>query len=272
MEILQYWGLEGEAVTLIHQSEHNSTWDVGGRYVLQKGPARYELANLLRLQGIPVAVYVKTAEGGYTSPCGEFCLMEKLSGKHIPFAGAAEIVRELGRGLARLHLSFSAVSGELDCHDNDFLAEWNGWIKEGLSCVPKDLVAWTEDKLFSLYGKLPRCPIHRDVHSKNVLFENGKISGWLDFDLNRVDVRVFDLAYILAGVFIEEIDLSAYQALLDGYNEISPLSQEETDAIPVLVIAIELLFVTYWGDKNLAGRDNALALAEQIFSRFKEGF
>jgi len=181
---------------------------------------------------------------------------------------------ELGRGLAKLHLALSNIESELQCNDNDFYAEWENYIKPGLIGVSDEIIAQTEVKISALYEKLPRCPIHRDVHSQNVLFHNGKISGWLDFELNRRDARIFDIAYLLAGLLAGRTEdvgklgiwKTIYRNLLEGYNEITCLMENEISALPDLMIAIELLFVTYWaGEGNDSGRDEANKLAEWLF-------
>jgi Ser/Thr protein kinase RdoA (MazF antagonist) len=275
--ILKFWGLSNEVVTLLHAGEDNSTWSVGDKYILQHKPnsAQHsiQLANLLMENGIPAAVYVKTISGDWTTPDGTHCLMEKVEGLHVDFYESPELIRELGRGLALLHAAFLKLEPRLHCKDNNFIGEWNSWIKPGLSGVSDSLVQRTEEQLFGLYEKLPRCPIHRDVHAQNVLFNNGKISGWLDFDLNRKDARIFDLAYLLAGLLVGKIDnppmieiwRTLYRDVLAGYNEISALTAAEIEALPVLMVAIELLFVTFWSSKgNTKGRAEALALAEWI--------
>jgi len=277
--ILQHWNVSGEPVTLIYKSAHNSTWNIGDKYILKNNPnaeqlsRNIHLANLLAAQNIPAVTYIKTINGEWTAPDKTYCLMEKIKGEHIDFYASPEIIRELGRGLARLHTALSEIEPELQCHDNNFLVEWRDYIKPGLVGVSDSLAEQTENRLFSLYGKLPRGPIHRDVHSQNVLFCDGKITGWLDFDLNRKDVRVFDLAYLLAGLLVGRIDDSQkikewkniYRELLTGYDEVNTLTADERKALPILMIAIELLFVTYFGSMGKdEERDKANALAEWL--------
>ena len=62
------------------------------------------------------------------------------------------------------------------------LDDWHSWIKPKLAAVNDEVVEQTEVRLNDLYKQLPRQLVHRDVHSQNVLLDNGVISGWLDFD------------------------------------------------------------------------------------------
>jgi Ser/Thr protein kinase RdoA (MazF antagonist) len=261
-DILKFWGISGENVR--HTS--NSSWNVGGKFVLQFVPSmqhqlrKIRLANLLIEAGIPAAVYVKTAQGELTTPDGAYTLMEMLAGEHINFYDSPDLMHELGRGLAQLHIALSKLEPQLQCSDNDFYAEWKNYIKPGLVGVSAEIINHTEAKLATTYEKLPRCPIHRDVHAQNVLFLGNKISGWLDFELSRKDARIFDLAYLLAGLLVGHTKNPANQATwkhlyrnaIRGYNEVSPLTPEETTTLPHLMIAIELLFVTYWNTANNA--------------------
>ena len=68
-------------------------------------------------------------------------------------------------------------------------------------------------------------------------------------------MRVFlTLRIFLRGLLAGKVDCKVaidtwttiYQNLLDGYNEVCLLTTGEVKALPYSMIAIELLFVTYW--------------------------
>ena len=265
----------------IHPSADQTVWSVGGKYILKHNPKAeqlersVELTNLLATQGIPLAAYIKTTNGDWLTPCRAYCLMEKLPGKHVDFYDDPQVIYEMGRALARLHAAFVKIEPQLQYKDRDFLVNWRNYIKPGLSGESAEIAEQIEPNLFKLYEKLPRQPIHRDAHAQNVLFKDGKISGWLDFDLNCRDARIFDLAYLLTGLLVGKInDLSAiaawralYRDLLAGYNEISKLSDEEIGALPILMIGIELLFVTFWGKNNNEDQqEKAAMLAKWLYN------
>jgi len=281
--ILSLWGISGKTVEHIYTSAHNSSWDVGGRFILQrqlspdieKLSRNILLSNLLAKENIPIIVYIKTTQGEWTSPDGAYTLTERLKGKHLDFYTSPDLMFEMGRGLAQLHVAFSRLEDELQCREHNFITEWENYIKPGLFGVSNVIIKQTEDEISAVYEKLPRCLIHRDVHAQNVLFDNGKISGWLDFDLNRKDARIFDIAYLLAGLLVgctedsTKLDIwkAIYKNLLVSYNEVSPLTEDEISILPDLMSAIELLFVTYWNSMgNDSERDKANKLAEWLFN------
>ena len=281
--ILQHWNLSGTSAV---QSDigHKSTWDIDGKYVLKCNANASELsrsikiAALLASEGIPVAAYITTTAKTLTTPDGTHCLMTKLPGSHIDFYARPDLADELGRGLALLHIALMHIEPKTECRDNDFIADWQGYIKPGLIGIPNNIAEHTESRILKVYEKLPRQPIHRDVHPQNVLFDNNKITGWLDFDLNRRDVRIFDLAYLFTGLLVGKIEKPSEvetwrilcREILAGYHEINPLTADEREAIPAFMIAIELLFVTFWNKQgNAENYNKAVELALWLYDEYK---
>ena len=264
--ILHKWGLNGMTITPI-DSPSKSTWDVGGKHVLKRyTDTNYlsrslQIANLLAAEGVPVVTYIQTVDGYMTVQDADwhYCLMTKLQGCDSDLYVEPDLAHELGRELARLHIALTHIEPQVSCNDNDLLAEWRNYIKPGLGVIiNEEWVTHVEIQLCDLYQKLPHQLIHRDVHTHNVLFADGKLTGWLDFDLGRRDVKLFDLAYLLGGLLSEGIQEPAkveiwrllYQAIIDGYNEINTMSANEHEALPVMMIVIELLFVSYWSNEG----------------------
>ena len=102
---------------------------------------------------------------------------------------------------------------------------------------------------------------------------------WLDFDLNHRNARIFDIPYLLAGLLVDNLHDAAkvavwrqiYDLFLTEYNKVNPLSAAEQNAIPLIMVAIELLFVSFWNRSgNAEQRDTALDLAKWLWSEMKE--
>jgi Ser/Thr protein kinase RdoA (MazF antagonist) len=53
---------------------------------------------------------------------------------------------------------------------------------EGLE-LPSKVCAALEEDLLPHYAALPHQLIHRDAHPAHMLFEDGTLTGWIDFDL-----------------------------------------------------------------------------------------
>jgi len=278
-QILQYWGLDDATVTPIEETSA-TTWDVDGKYVLKKFRCAEDLSQstkftmLLASNKIPVIEFILTKSGKQTPNDELFCLMTKLPGKHVNFYENPALAIEMGRGLASLHIALANIEVFAPPHDNNLLDDWNIKIKPSLVCAPEDMVQKVDTRFNKIFPKLPRQLIHRDVHPQNILFEKNHISGWLDFDLSHRNVRIFDIAYFLAGLLIGNINDPAKldiwreirHNILQGYIEINPLTEDETEALPILMIVIELLFVWYWSEQgNINQRNTALEVAKWLY-------
>lgn len=128
---------------------------------------------------------------------------------------------------------------------------------------------WTDD--------LPRGPIHADYFPDNVLFENGAVSGVIDFYFGCVDALVYDLAIALSawgfdaeGVAVPE----AIEAFRDGYENVRPLSNEESKALPRLGQAAAIRFTaTRLHDWIFHDPDSLVTPKDPaVFSRRKDGW
>jgi homoserine kinase type II len=96
---------------------------------------------------------------------------------------------------------------------------------------------------------LPRLVVHGDFHTGNLLFDRGELTGVLDFDFARVDLRVADVAIALG--FLPDPGHRA--AFLAAYQASSPLSPAEQALLPVLQQARELERITFALRRHRAG-------------------
>lgn len=92
---------------------------------------------------------------------------------------------------------------------------------------------------------LPRGPVHADLFRDNVLFQDGELSGVLDFYFAGIDALLFDVAVTLNDWCVHadgRIDTLRAQAFLEAYHAGRPLSAEEREAWPVMLRAAALRF------------------------------
>ena len=165
----------------------------------------------------------------------------------------------MGHAIARLHRAFTKCEKEVEFWNNSLLDEMKGWILETLTNNQWNIIQETEyskavDLLESVYDCLPKQLIHRDVHFGNFLFSEGKLSGYIDFDLCQRNIRIFDICYFLTGLLAEETEdaftkaewLENLKSVLAGYESIIHLSEKEKSAIPCVMECIEILFAAYF--------------------------
>ena len=94
------------------------------------------------------------------------------------------------------------------------------------------------------------------MHCKNILFENGKLSGCIDFDKTQKNARIFDVCHMARSILIDYRDdiesrsnwSKFFGAILSGYISLHKLTHEEKQILPYMLCCIELLFIAYFLD------------------------
>lgn len=269
-QMLPLWGIESGQLLQIYPS----AWEINHSYVLKVYDDREQMerniktAEILLDCGIPAAETVLTETGEkYAVYAAQqsfyFLLSKKLQGSHISDIKDKSVAREAGRAIAKLHRAFIKCEREMEFWDNSLLQEMKGWIREQLAdhvwrTVSEEEYAKTVESLESVYDSLPKQLIHRDVHLGNFLFLEGKLLGYIDFDLSQRNIRIFDVCYFLAGLLAEETDdaftkaewIESVQAVMAGYESIGSLSANEKKAMPCVMECIEILFAAYFSRMN----------------------
>jgi len=115
---------------------------------------------------------------------------------------------------------------------------------------------------------LPEVVIHSDFHPGNLKFEGHEITGLVDFDWSKVDLRAFDVGlavwYFCASwegaadgrlrVGEARVFLTAYQEALLASPGLAPLSVAEIGYLPHMINAGNI-YVIYWTLRDYFGKD-----------------
>src|SRR5437763_17131925 len=86
------------------------------------------------------------------------------------------------------------------------------------------------------FADLPRGPVHADLFRDNALFENGRISGVIDFYFAGVDCLLYDLAVCANDWCLVEpaadprLEPARARALLAAYEAVRPVIPYERTA------------------------------------------
>ncbi|MBS1096017.1 homoserine kinase [Gluconobacter sphaericus] len=165
----------------------------------------------------------------------------------------ANLCLELGKALARLHIAgegYDAVRpnalspvawGPLldSCGDSgDVLSP--GLTVEVRTALHSVEAAWPAP------ADLPRGQIHADLFPDNVFFQNGQVSGLIDFYFACTDFLAYDLAICLnAWCFRDEktFEPSFAAAIMHGYESIRSLNDAEKAALPILCQGAAIRFL-----------------------------
>ena len=85
------------------------------------------------------------------------------------------------------------------------------------------------------------------------------MSGVTDFELSEYSIRLFDACYAATGILSENFSnedaalekwLPLYQNIIQGYDGVVQLTEEEKKALPYVVLSIQLICVAYFADKE----------------------
>ena len=160
--------------------------------------------------------------------------------------------RELGATLAALHLAGKNFSQ----HRTNALSlgGWHTLFDQShaqMGSIHCELLPLMQSELDFLDknwpGDLPTGIIHADLFPDNVFFLGERLSGLIDFYFACNDFFAYDLAICLNAWCFDtdgSYNITRGRALLEGYQNIRPLRQDELEALPVLARGAALRFLS----------------------------
>jgi homoserine kinase type II len=230
-----------------------------GRYVLtlferlpaEELPFYIELMAHLARHGIPCPAPIADLADRYISSLNgkPAALVTRLKGRSLDSPGVAECAR-LGALLARMHLAARSYPAFLE---NPRGPKW--WriaaraVRPFLDADAQRLL--DEELQFQSryrFPDLPRGPVHADLFRDNALFEDGQISGVIDFYFAGVDCMLYDCAVCANDWCLVDpradrrLDEAKTRAFLAAYAEVRPFTALERGAWPVMLRAGALRF------------------------------
>jgi len=279
--VLLRFGLhERRAQRIVPGGHVNEHWRVLGgppafvlrRYHVKrtKSSIAFEHELLRRLAATwPVAAPIDVGGGRIVDYGGRlWSLFPLLPGTPASAHDRDQVARQ-GRLLARLHHDLAAGGAsqqrerfgrvsELDAHGwgigasgmtFDELLRLFGRDHAELAAAARDQRERSLGELWALgYSELPEQPIHGDFAGEHLLFDGGRLSGVLDFDLAHVDARASDIAWSMISDCGEPpaetaIDTTLAAAFVAGYSAESPLTERESRLIVPLVRAQDIVIL-----------------------------
>ena len=216
--------------------------------------------------GIPTAVPIQLANGSLIAVKGG------MSWTLLPFIEGGMLdtdensLKSLGENLARLHQIPAA-----DCFPDDYRMGWS--LFEEMFVIADETNTWSDFLLTlkkeseSLQNQipesLPQGILHGDVFPDNVIGD-GAVAAILDLEEAFIGPCAFDLmmAFVGFGWNEDEPLTDRWNALLEGYESIRPLTQDEKLALPALhrYATLSIAAWRYWKhvmaqpDDELRGR------------------
>lgn len=177
------------------------------------------------------------------------CIVSCLPGKTLDALNTAQL-KASGKALAQLHLA----GADFDQHrDNPTGIDW-------LADRIDDVLAKTTEQYGSdaaellaselefqrscAWDSLPSGVIHGDLFVDNILFEQDRVSGIIDFYYAHHAAFAIDIAISLNAQAIQlcDQDQTRMQLFLEAYTSLRPLSEDEQLALPILLRLTALRF------------------------------
>jgi homoserine kinase type II len=240
-----------------------------GEYVLtlferltrEQLPFYLHLMKHLAQRGVPVPEpHALPASASAGNPDGQLlhqvcgkpaAVVDKLRGKS-ELAPTPAHCAGVGEMLARMHLA--GRDYPLSQPNLRGLPWWNETVPVVLPHVDESQAVLLRSELAfqnhvaatSAYAALPRGPVHADLFRDNVMFEEGRLTGFFDFYFAGVDSWLFDLAVCLNDWCID-LETGAHDeeragAFLRAYTGVRPLARAERELLPAMLRAGALRF------------------------------
>lgn len=179
--------------------------------------------------------------------------VEKLTGHHVE--ATADYALNIAAALADVHAATQTFSlSKAHSHDIQWVQQHALALMDSLSAPDQALLRQSLSLLDTLPHHLPKGIIHGDLFQDNALFDNGQVSGIIDWYFAGFDVYALDLAITMNDWCKNEqglFDRVAGEAFIAAYHAHRPLSDDEIAAIPVLQIQSATRF---WLSRLLAQR------------------
>ncbi len=227
-----------------------------GRYVLTlfeklkaaELPFFLNLMDHLAGQGVPSARPVRNRAGANSGELNgkPAALVSFLRGRDIAAPSAGQCAR-CGALLAGIHQAGGSYATSMDNPRGP--QWWESVMPEIVPFLDADGVALLREEVrFQSRQRreaLPRGAIHADLFRDNVLWDDGRISGVIDFYFACTDALLYDVAITVNDWCVAEdgeLDGNRAAALLDAYGTARPFTAAERAAWPVMLRAAALRF------------------------------
>jgi Ser/Thr protein kinase RdoA (MazF antagonist)/AraC-like DNA-binding protein len=272
-EILANWNVaQGAAISDIYIMDgtqvSGNIWKVGGEFFLKTAERSRLIKNLkiaqaLAEQGVASAIPVKTIAGAeYLDGKEMFVLTKGINGTPLPKSELWGVRRDdygykYGQGIARLHKALAAIERDIQPDEVSLFSNVQEWALPEIKrqkVLPDSLFDDYVSEFGALYDALPKQLIHRDPNPSNILFDSGKVSGFIDFDLAERNIRLWDVCYCATGILsewrgVENIHskwLDILGSILRGYDSINKFTDEEKQSVYCVILSIQFICLAFF--------------------------
>jgi homoserine kinase type II len=174
------------------------------------------------------------------------CIVSRLTGKSVQQPDAAHC-GAVGAMLGQMHIAGQSFAESMS---NPRGAKWRvqaaGRVRRFLA--PQDAALLDSEIAFHqqhALGSLPQGVIHADLFRDNVLLDEGRIGGLIDFYFACNDSLLYDVAITVNDWCMDAggvLDAARTRSFLGAYHAVRPLQEDERAAWPTALRAAALRF------------------------------
>jgi Ser/Thr protein kinase RdoA (MazF antagonist)/AraC-like DNA-binding protein len=284
-QILSNWEMDsalkiGPTFKAGGEFQSKDTWDIGNQFIFKTGKnivglrGQIAIAKALAKMGMAAALPIPTKNGEdfIIEDDRFYSVTNKIQGAFLSPEQRYQENREIigyqyGEAIGKLHKALLTEGDSLEVNDTNMLEVVMNWamphtrtVMEQWGCpLPETFYLEYVENFPKLYDKLPRQVIHRDANPSNIMFNEGSITGFIDFNLSERNIRLFDPCYCATGILSEAGGMERgfekwpeiLKGILKGYDQIAHLSQEEKQAIPYVIYSIQMIFIAWLIDHEV---------------------
>lgn len=279
--LLAHWGMEQETIGEVYYEGSGrvseNEFQVGEEHILKVsampgGLKRHvHISRALEESGLHSSRPVPAKNGEIVVQDGDiFCILcRKVPGKRLDSRGlfaqgdVAQAYR-FGELIGKLHLALSRLDTDLfqENHLYDSVRTWAMKEVQKKGNLPLSMMNEYERNFGCIYEKLPKHIIHKNMNLSYVFLEGGHMRGITDFELSECCIRLFDPCYAATGILSENFTdseecivkwLPLYRGILRGYDRVIHLTEEERNALPYVVLSIQLICTAYFSQRAKYG-------------------
>lgn len=257
----------------------NNTWYVGEKYIFKTGKdipglrTHIGMAKALKREGMASAWPIKTKDGKefLIDEDRFYVVLNRLDGNFLTpeerySDDRFEIGKKYGKAIGKLHKALEKENNEIEVRDSNAYETVMNWAMDKARSIMEQWGCPLPEKFFEEYvkgfkdlqGKLPHHLIHRDANPSNIMFSNGEVSGFIDFEISHKNFRIFDPCYCATGILSEAENVEGgfekwpeiLKGIIEGYDSVCNLTKEEREAIQYVIYSIQMIFIAWLDGKE----------------------
>lgn len=260
--------------------QSRDTWNIGNAYIFKTGRdiaglrGHLAISRALTKEGMVAAcpVPTKSYEDFIVKDEKFYVLTKRVPGSYLSpedryKENRVQTANQYGVAIGKLHQALLAQDDALQVNETNMLELVMNWamphtrkVLEQWGCpLPEEFYLKYEEEFSKIHDKLPRQVIHRDANPSNIMFEQGKVTGFIDFMISERNVRLFDPCYCATGILSEAANVEGQFdkwpeiliGIIQGYDEVSHLTEVEKQAIPYVIYSIQMIFTAWLIDHEV---------------------